>query len=1530
MQCFREGHGPRRKGLDNKLHMPIRFDDIYPTARGKDDAFEELTCQLARRHRPDTAVEFRRIHGAGGDGGVEGYWVLADGSKVGYQAKYYLKSSEVRWDAIDDSVKTALKLHPELCTYVVALACDLTDKTVRKGKTGWEKWGEHKKEWEALAKSLIGHEITFQLWTAADLRDFLTLPPMAGMLARWFGELSLEPEWLAERTRRAVADLDERYHAEDHVPVAVEQLFEVLVRSDNAQKRFRKHLDRIRDAAHRHLGNVPRGLELRTEQLERARADVAKLLAVESAFNVSPWVPWEADRWASLTTRAQSSVSNLAAAIRDEARNAARPDDNDVQATLVGLKHLVQQAQLLGKVWSSSALRAEQERSILLFGRGGSGKSHLLAGQAERAVAEGRPVVLVLGQYLRAGPIWPQILSRLGVDGSPERFLQALDSAAEAANKRALFLVDAVNEGAGANLWRSEVASFITTFKSFENIVCVLSCRSEYLMYVVPKTVRDQIPQLEVRGFETLKEQREAARVYMDRKGIARPSSPWLAEEFRNPLFLRSVCIALQREGKHEFPRGLVGIKKILALYLASVARHLTPAYDGSDDLVVPTRKSLSSIARAMAIARHDYVSRNTADAIVRLTFESFVQPANQTWLEVIHRSGLIRFDPDPELNVGADDPLPESIDVIRFSFQRFQDQLMAEALLDEVTDISGAFSTGGPLHFLSNHRQWTTAVPGLIGALAIQIPERYGQELIDIMPGGLTQWRHFEVMKPAFEDSLRLRAASAFSERTTELFEQWVADGGWTVSLLLELAIVTDHPWNAEGMHARLSTTPMPERDLWWTIALNEIDLDEKSHGLNVLLQWCASPEAKTTFKRTRELAALALAWCLTCTNRPIRDKATKALSQLMLAQPDLLLYLIGKLNDIDDNYVLERLWAAAFGACSYDPTQGRLQLYARTAWQSVFSSSPRKDLLLRDYARSIVELAAHLGAELDGLNVTSCKPPYDEAGIDLKKVRKLTTVAEAELSRGAQRIIWSCLQLGDFGAYEIRPTLDGITDVALNSLPIVTKESRFRNFRSIVLADQMDRVTAFRELEECLRLIRMPEMVTRGGKLIFERKTPSKRDRAQAELLRKRFLALLSPEEVILFNEDAVPWLEDSSSKPVERVDVERCQTWVATRAIELGGRAIEADGRHSATIGTRPVIERLGKKYQWLALSELLCGLTSKLCLESEWQEDRALRPYEFPTDLGFVRDVDPTVLPHDDRPTAHPDDLWMFGEPIKLEEVAEEELNDWPARDDPSTEFDKKVARVDLSGQRWIVLYEHAHKTERYLEKSVEHGMRQQEFRRIFTVFVETPRLKQFVAAFKKGENLNVSDWEIPQLTDGPYLGEISWRATAPMEQWSDHGARIPPSIRLAYPLYQYVWESHLDLSLADGARVYLPAPWLANAVDVTVLPSSGDTLTDSSGKDTLSRNSAGEDNVVLLSDDALERLRHEAGLSCVWLLVAERNAWPGGNNAAATWRRAEGVAWMDGDHVVSTTWKRDGSAQEVRDSSRAGPRKRVTR
>ena len=199
------------------------------------------------------------------------------------------------------------------------------------------------------------------------------------------------------------------------------------------------------------------------------------------------------------------------------------------------------------------------------------------------AIEEGRPVVLWLGQQLRDQQLWPQLLERHGMSAAtpPDQFLGGLDAAAEAAGTRALLLVDAGTQGAGARLWRNEIAGFLQQVRRYPSLGIVLSCRREYVDYLVPRGLSKALPSIEVRGFETEEECAAASRVYLDKRGISRPTTPWLAPEFVNPLFLRSCCTAMQREGLREFPKGLAGTKAILSFYLTTAARHLGVGRDG-------------------------------------------------------------------------------------------------------------------------------------------------------------------------------------------------------------------------------------------------------------------------------------------------------------------------------------------------------------------------------------------------------------------------------------------------------------------------------------------------------------------------------------------------------------------------------------------------------------------------------------------------------------------------------------------------------------------------------------------------------------------------------------------------------------------------------------------------------------------------------------------------------------------------------------------------------------------------------------
>ncbi len=102
--------------------------------------------------------------------------------------------------------------------------------------------------------------------------------------------------------------------------------------------------------------------------------------------------------------------------------------------------------------------------------------------------------------------------------------------------------------------------------------------------------------------------------------------------------------------------------------------------------------------------------------------------------LEVLERNGLLRRDPLPPEN--PSDPLESPAEVIRFSFQRFQDHLMAESLLESVSNIERALGSREHLSFIHDGTCSSSKWQGLIEALSIQIPEKFGRELIAILPG--------------------------------------------------------------------------------------------------------------------------------------------------------------------------------------------------------------------------------------------------------------------------------------------------------------------------------------------------------------------------------------------------------------------------------------------------------------------------------------------------------------------------------------------------------------------------------------------------------------------------------------------------------------------------------------------------------------------------------------------------------------------------------------------------------------------------
>ena len=290
---------------------------------GQRGAFEELVCQLARREAPSVG-SFRRIEGAGGDGGVECLVQSADGS-VGYQAKFYTKPGEIDWTAIDNSVDTALKLHPNLIRYVIAVPCDFTGRRRasrnRVSEGTWGLWSQHVAKWKTARSS----EVEFVPWTAAELRARLTPTNADGLRAYWFAQVEFTTQWFRQRVEAAIASLDDRYNPQDHVDVHLEHVFDAIVRHPRAVEGLHVKFSELRQAR---LPRFTAPNEPPTQLLAAVEVAIAKVLECEAELREPAWQAWDRSGWISAIRTAQGSVSELV----DWRHQQSRPYDHEMAA----------------------------------------------------------------------------------------------------------------------------------------------------------------------------------------------------------------------------------------------------------------------------------------------------------------------------------------------------------------------------------------------------------------------------------------------------------------------------------------------------------------------------------------------------------------------------------------------------------------------------------------------------------------------------------------------------------------------------------------------------------------------------------------------------------------------------------------------------------------------------------------------------------------------------------------------------------------------------------------------------------------------------------------------------------------------------------------------------------------------------------------------------------------------------------------------------------------------------------------------
>jgi hypothetical protein len=971
--------------------------------------------------------------------------------------------------------------------------------------------------------------------------------------------------------------------------------------------------------------------------------------------------------------------------------------------------------------------------ALLIEGEAGIGKSHIIAREVQRHVQQGHPAVFIPGRTLDQGDKpESEILHYLDLkDLRFETFLGALDAAAKASGRPALIAIDGINESLDAAGWEPGLPKLISQVRQFDQIGFCASIRSAYKKLCI----RPGLDVVTVQHVGFSANFGEAARQYLDRHGIERPSAPIfeLRDILYNPLFLTTAVDFLLATKQTSFPRGLDSISKLIDFWLEAIEINLiTRRYDRIERGYGKILEVAEAIAAKMAEDGSEYLDFKTANAICEQIVDLGLpmKAADRLLMKLIDE-GMFLDTPDYSGSKTGKH--------ISFAFQKFSDYFIADAVLRHTGDapaLAAAIKPSGKYHYLFDEETpWKFAGPRT--ALFALTALRLGQELPDIEAD---IGDHVFFSAEDFLDSLRWRQGNAILEETRELLEDIRARPATAdepelfddvyFEVLLRLAGFPGCRLNALYLKERLGAMTLADRDAIWSLYLvrKTGTYDEEWSIVQELIDWSWTAPAAEIGSEKIHLIAITIALMTSTMDREVRDSATKALSSLLMKFPAEIAGLIEEFKDWDDAYVRERVLAAAVGGALYCIDPPILKSVAEAADRMVFAKQPvERHAWVRRYAHLIVLHASLRGAALAADLVSRATPPYASPPItdwptlaDLAPLHEIardifsSVIGYLSEKGGSKQPIMA----GDFGRYTISGIDNSFSAETRGENPPVSRDMEIEQFwadveeadlRAAGLRNQLERARAQKaegsmagmlesaDFDALIALMNGDDDSDKMEKLAIQIAglTSAEDAESQGRLekayddLEASLLALLTPE--LCHRYQALEPLVFHSGGQIEKFSIQTARNWIVDRSLKLGWdpkvhEPIESQalryshGRHDHQI------ERIGKKYQHIAHQELI-GYLADHHWYLDWNSPASiLRELE-----RFNRsDIDPTYLASEFAKRAST----FFPEPVNVPEMdftPSEPLDnmEWTKTPVDLPDVVPFLIQKDVDGQEWYL-------------------------------------------------------------------------------------------------------------------------------------------------------------------------------------------------------------------------------------------------
>lgn len=837
----------------------------------------------------------------------------------------------------------------------------------------------------------------------------------------YFEHHSINKKWFEDHIQESLDALGTRHNNLFNVITHTEQYIDLFTLNEDGLLYLNNKIDQALEG----IDTLRNNLRDNNDYLLKAKGAIESLEKI-TINNVHTCLEWE--------TRLKNELSNEILVLEEQyEKNKADIESlsdskdkrkrSDLYSERRKLLNLIEVTELLSLTETENNL--VKNKILLIKGEAGVGKSQLFANMSKKKIESEGFSILMLGQsFLTSESVFSQIIAKLNIEHNFDEFLLILESIGEQHNQCITLFFDAINESVDREIWKLSINQMIKKINEHNFLRLAFSLRIGYENSLLDESVKTKIKANDIcvlhhDGFRN--ETIEATKEFLNGYNIPFSPTSFLYFEITNPLFLTLFCKAYSGEELDI----LALFDNLLKIKDSEIQKAI--GYDGSTRLLTYL---LTEIMEYKMVKKSNAIAKSE---LLKLDFwETYgISSKKIPFLSVLVKTDILfTFVNNDVEYYYLSYNLLEDILVAKLIMNKYQSK---EQLIDYINN---------DLLQMDDNRLVNPKSLDTFIIVSMLYAEKYVDECIfeiylseDYVKRGIIS---------KYLKSFSMRKASSISK---DSFMKILREFSFNVddlwSLLIENSTKSNHPLNANLLHELLINRSLAERDAIWTTYINGLSNEEERLYQLVILFY--SGDTLNGLNKHNILLLLTLfTWLLSSSNRDLRDKTSKAIIEILKGHFDLCQILLEKFENVDDPYIVQRLYGIIFGACirRTSKSQQDFKKLTRYVYNSVFEKDVAyADILLRDYARLIIERYlnefSHESAEFDFSKVI---PPYKSHAIP--KVEKETYNDDNE--SGFNRIAISMQpsrihgpgMYGDFGRYVFESALSYFVDVDLENV--------------------------------------------------------------------------------------------------------------------------------------------------------------------------------------------------------------------------------------------------------------------------------------------------------------------------------------------------------------------------------------------------------------------------------------------------------------------------------------------------------------